>query len=139
MSTQNSNLEQVVVYFDVNCDFCKKSLVFTQNILSIKFQTLDLAELNLDNINGKTIAEANRFDAMIVWDCYKNYYYIGYEGFRFLYSNYLRNKMFRLMIKMIMPVLNFLGPSIYRFVARNRRVAGCSSVSCNMHPKRNEI
>lgn len=116
-----------------------RSLDFTQKQLSTNFQKLDLAKLEIKNINGNSMAETNKFDAMVVFNPDENYYYIGYYGFRFLYENFHKSKMCRRLIKWLLPVFNFFGPRIYAVIARNRKVAGCNSNSCNMHSKRNEI
>jgi predicted DCC family thiol-disulfide oxidoreductase YuxK len=121
----------LTLFYDANCDFCKKLVV------KIESKSTDKLVLRtLQSVQSREPAFANFSNEELMsqlWllDSTKNNLFGGYFAFKHLAIDVLSSKFLKILFNL--PWADLCGPMVYKLVARNRRLAGCNSESCGIH------
>lgn len=134
--TRKNNL--IIIYYDLKCAFCLRSLKILQKVIShevVDIELKSLESLTHIDLNKASIKPEDRFSNMLVLDTKSDNFYIGFFGFKFILRNYAKNFLLKSLFSINLKLFDFIGSKIYRKVADNRRRFGCNSDSCNIHGK----
>lgn len=121
----------LTLFYDSNCDFCKRVVDKIQSMSMNDLVTRTLQSVQPQEQIFANVSNVELMSQMWLWNYESKELLGGYFAFKYLVLESLDSKLLKVLFNL--PAADKVGPVVYRFVARNRRLAGCNSGTCLIH------